>query len=271
MIGTSPAPEDLVADLELLVDDRLDAVGIRRLDDRAHLRAEDAVASSRARAGVEVGHRLHDLRRRSARRRGPCPPSGRERPASPPTGTAAVPLPPISRSMVFSNRIAPRMRSPPKLGLVMMRVRISWTTGRTSPRRSSTRTRTDAVESQGLRRAAAALVEGGDETVLGLDLLALCFVAHGASWGLEAFYRGGSGASEAGGRPRFERKGYRHPAKGDRCGGPVRPCLTRRGPLRLETGDPRPHTAHGLVFSLVDACRKPFGRPRGSSSSAWSK
>ncbi len=38
---------------------------------------------------------------------------------------SAEPLPSISRSIVPSNRIAPRTRSPLKLGLVMIRLRIS--------------------------------------------------------------------------------------------------------------------------------------------------
>ena len=39
---------------------------------------------------------------------------------------SAVPTPSIWRSIVISNRIAPRMRSPVKAGLVMMRERIWW-------------------------------------------------------------------------------------------------------------------------------------------------
>ena len=40
----------------------------------------------------------------------------------------ALGMPSISRSMVFSNRMAPMIRSPLKLGLVTIRVRISCTT-----------------------------------------------------------------------------------------------------------------------------------------------
>ena len=48
----------------------------------------------------------------------------------------AVPLPAISRSIVFS-KMAPRMRSPVKAGLVMMRVRISCTLANISSSRYS--------------------------------------------------------------------------------------------------------------------------------------
>ena len=40
---------------------------------------------------------------------------------------SAVPRPSTCRSMVCSNRMAARMRSPVKTGLVTMRVRIAWT------------------------------------------------------------------------------------------------------------------------------------------------
>ena len=39
---------------------------------------------------------------------------------------SAAPMPMIWRSIVISNRIEPRIRSPVNTGLVMIRVRISW-------------------------------------------------------------------------------------------------------------------------------------------------
>ena len=88
---------------------------------------------------------------------------------------SAEPRPSISRSIVISNRIAPRMRSPLKAGLVMMRVRISWIRSNisSSPEYASSG---DAVQLQRLRGAAAALVERGDEALPGLGLLELLLV-----------------------------------------------------------------------------------------------
>src|SRR6478735_6510683 len=53
--------EDLPADLELLVHDRLHTTRVRELDDRAHLGAEDALAQRALEQVVETRHRLHDL------------------------------------------------------------------------------------------------------------------------------------------------------------------------------------------------------------------
>ena len=54
--------EDLPADLELLVDDRLDTRRVGELDDRAHLRAEHALGRAPASSSVvEPGDRLHHL------------------------------------------------------------------------------------------------------------------------------------------------------------------------------------------------------------------
>ena len=53
--------EDLPADLELLVDDGRDALRVGGVDDRAHLGAENALGDRAFEQRVEVGHRLHQL------------------------------------------------------------------------------------------------------------------------------------------------------------------------------------------------------------------
>ena len=62
MIGTRPAPMMLAADLELLAHDGTHTGLVAQLDDRAHLRAEHAMRDRPGQDGVEVRHRLHDLR-----------------------------------------------------------------------------------------------------------------------------------------------------------------------------------------------------------------
>jgi len=54
-------PDDLAADFELLLDDGIDALLVRQLDDRAHLGTEDALWHRAAQQRVELGHRLHHL------------------------------------------------------------------------------------------------------------------------------------------------------------------------------------------------------------------
>jgi len=51
-----------MSDLELLIDDGVDAGLVRFLDDRTHLRAEHAFGDGSTQQVVEAGHRLHDLR-----------------------------------------------------------------------------------------------------------------------------------------------------------------------------------------------------------------
>ena len=53
--------QDLLADLELLRDDRGDARRIGRVDDRAHLGAEDALGHGALQQRVKTGNRLHQL------------------------------------------------------------------------------------------------------------------------------------------------------------------------------------------------------------------
>jgi hypothetical protein len=102
-----------------------DAGGFGQLDDRAHLRAEHALLDGRARAGRRARDRLHELHAVGLVRQALVDLEERhdllDRPQV--LGGAA---PSISRSIVFSKRIAPMIRSPVKAGLVMMRVRISW-------------------------------------------------------------------------------------------------------------------------------------------------
>jgi hypothetical protein len=56
-----PGGQDPARDLELLVDDRVDPDLVGRLDHRAHLGAEDAVARGACQERLEVGDRLHHL------------------------------------------------------------------------------------------------------------------------------------------------------------------------------------------------------------------
>ena len=56
-----PGVEDLLADVELLGDDRVHAGLVRQLDDRAHLRAEHALGHGAGEQLVEPGDRLHHL------------------------------------------------------------------------------------------------------------------------------------------------------------------------------------------------------------------
>ena len=53
--------QDLAADIELLVDDGCNAVLVRRVDDGAHLGAENALGDGPLKQRVEIRHRLHDL------------------------------------------------------------------------------------------------------------------------------------------------------------------------------------------------------------------
>jgi len=53
--------QDLAADIELLGNNGGDAFRIGRMDDRAHLGAENALGHSPLKQGVEVRHRLHHL------------------------------------------------------------------------------------------------------------------------------------------------------------------------------------------------------------------
>ena len=166
--------QDLPADLELLVDDGLDARRVGQLDDRAHLGAEHALghaaASSSSSSGIgfmTCAPSTSSARPLSTFRNGTtCLRCQRYSPVS---------MPSIWRSMVISKRIAPRTRSPVKLGLVddaaahlvdlVEHLRLAVVL-----------VLLDAVQLQRLRGAAAALVEGGDEAVPGADLLELLLV-----------------------------------------------------------------------------------------------
>ena len=179
MIGTRPASMIWLADLELLVDDGLDAVLVGELDHRAHLRPEHALVDRPRQQLVETRGSASSPAHRRPRRPGPCRPSGTARPASSTTGSRPSPAPSMSRSIVPSNRMAPRMRSPLKLGLMMIRdahgvhgvehlvlarVRV-W-------RRCRTWASAFGV-------LPAALVQRGDEAAAGADLLELLLVHRG--------------------------------------------------------------------------------------------
>ena len=59
--GDESLADDLHADLELLVDDGTDAVGVRLFDDGAHLRTEDVTLVRAVKQLVESRDRLHEL------------------------------------------------------------------------------------------------------------------------------------------------------------------------------------------------------------------
>ena len=59
--GDEPLADDLHADLELLVNDGADAVGVRLFDDGAHLRAENVACVRAVKECAEVRDGLHEL------------------------------------------------------------------------------------------------------------------------------------------------------------------------------------------------------------------
>lgn len=60
-IGTRPAATICFANLELLIDDRLDSIDVEELDDGAHFGAENADGLGALKQFVETGNGLHEL------------------------------------------------------------------------------------------------------------------------------------------------------------------------------------------------------------------
>jgi len=115
--------DDLPSRFELLDHDVLDAGSVGLLDERAHLGSEHALRFGLVEQCRKLGHRLHQLDTVLLRCQALVDFQERHDPFHVPQ---VVPggLSSMFLSMVFSNRMAPRIRSPVKDGLVMMRVRI---------------------------------------------------------------------------------------------------------------------------------------------------
>ncbi len=165
---------DLLADLELLVHHGLDAGRVGQLDDRAHLGAEHALGHGPAEELVEPVDRLHDLG--TVDLVGQALVDLQERHdllGAPEVGAGVDPFDLAVHGLLEEDRtedpVTAEARARDDAGphlvdevvhrLVAGVLRL-----------------VDAVELQRLRRAAAALVEGGDEALSGLDLLKLCLV-----------------------------------------------------------------------------------------------